>query len=104
MRCLTVPALLLALVAAVPGMAGEADRCPLLVTVDDLPIAAGGLHPDPAERRRITDGLLAALARHGIRAVGRHRGLGTGQLLSRRRPRRVGGRPLVAQRHGRQRR
>ena len=34
---------------------------PLLVTVDDLPIASS-LHPDPAERSRITDGLLAALA------------------------------------------
>jgi uncharacterized protein (TIGR02246 family) len=43
---------------------------PLLVTVDDLPIAAGSLHPAPAERRRITDGLLAALGRHHVPAVG----------------------------------
>jgi peptidoglycan/xylan/chitin deacetylase (PgdA/CDA1 family)/ketosteroid isomerase-like protein len=43
---------------------------PLLVTVDDLPIAAGRLHRDPAERERITRGLLGALAKHRIRAVG----------------------------------
>jgi peptidoglycan/xylan/chitin deacetylase (PgdA/CDA1 family)/ketosteroid isomerase-like protein len=42
---------------------------PLLVTVDDLPIASG-LHADPAERRRITQGLLAALAKHRVPAVG----------------------------------
>ena len=42
---------------------------PLLVTVDDLPIA-GRLHSDAAERRQITDGLLAALARHHVKAVG----------------------------------
>ncbi len=43
---------------------------PLLVTVDDLPIAAGKLHPDPASRAAVTDGLLAALRKHGIHAVG----------------------------------
>jgi len=43
---------------------------PLLVTVDDLPLAAGSLHPDPAERERITRDLLAALERHGVPAVG----------------------------------
>jgi uncharacterized protein (TIGR02246 family) len=42
---------------------------PLLITVDDLPIA-GRLHEDAAERRRITEGLLAALAKHQIQAVG----------------------------------
>ncbi len=42
---------------------------PLLVTVDDLPIASS-LHADPAERRRITQGLLAALAKHHVPAVG----------------------------------
>ncbi len=57
------------LILAVPEAAGE-QGCPLLVSVDDLPIAAGGLHPDPAERRRITAGLLDAMARHNIRAVG----------------------------------
>jgi uncharacterized protein (TIGR02246 family) len=45
-------------------------RRPLLVTVDDLPIAAGSLHQDPADRERITQALLAALARHRIPAVG----------------------------------
>jgi peptidoglycan/xylan/chitin deacetylase (PgdA/CDA1 family)/ketosteroid isomerase-like protein len=54
-----------------PYSASAGDQgCPLLVTVDDLPIAAGGLHPDPAGRQRITAGLLEALARHNIRAVG----------------------------------
>lgn len=45
-------------------------RRPLLVTVDDLPMTSARLHPDPAERRRITEALLAALARHGVTAVG----------------------------------
>lgn len=43
---------------------------PLLVTVDDLPLASGRLHPDPGERARITEELLAALGRHEIPAVG----------------------------------
>jgi peptidoglycan/xylan/chitin deacetylase (PgdA/CDA1 family)/ketosteroid isomerase-like protein len=43
---------------------------PLLVTVDDLPITALRLHPDPGERQRITGDLLAVLAKHRIRAVG----------------------------------
>lgn len=43
---------------------------PLLVTVDDLPVAAVSLHPDPAERERITRGLLAVLKKHHIQAVG----------------------------------
>ena len=48
-----------------------AESCrPLLITVDDLPVAAGNLHADPAERERITRGLLAVLAKHHIRAVG----------------------------------
>src|SRR6185436_542983 len=42
---------------------------PVLVSVDDLPIA-GGANPAPEERRRITRGLLATLARHHVRAVG----------------------------------
>ena len=45
-------------------------RRPLLVTVDDLPIASGSLHRDPADRERITQELLAVLARHRIPAVG----------------------------------
>jgi peptidoglycan/xylan/chitin deacetylase (PgdA/CDA1 family) len=43
---------------------------PLLVTVDDLPIAVGSLHAEPAERARITREMLDALDRHDIRAVG----------------------------------
>jgi peptidoglycan/xylan/chitin deacetylase (PgdA/CDA1 family)/ketosteroid isomerase-like protein len=56
------------LVLAATLLGTEAPR-PVLVTVDDLPMTRG-LHPDSAERRRITEGLLAALARHRIRAVG----------------------------------
>lgn len=37
---------------------------PVLVTVDDLPIGSGALHTDPAERERITRGLLDVLAKH----------------------------------------
>jgi peptidoglycan/xylan/chitin deacetylase (PgdA/CDA1 family) len=40
------------------------------VTIDDLPIASSELHPDPADRERITGELLAVLAKHRIRAVG----------------------------------
>src|SRR5262249_19672252 len=43
---------------------------PLLVTVDDLPLGSNRLHPDPAERERITRGLLDVLRRHHIQAVG----------------------------------
>jgi peptidoglycan-N-acetylglucosamine deacetylase len=43
---------------------------PVLITVDDLPITAPSLHPDPAERERITRGLLAVLKKHHIQAVG----------------------------------
>lgn len=48
----------------------ERDRRPVLVTVDDLPIALGRLHTDPQERERITNDLLDVLARHKIRAIG----------------------------------
>jgi uncharacterized protein (TIGR02246 family) len=64
---------LVALVAAsaagqdFPAVTGEH---PLLVTVDDLPIPSRRLHPDDAGRERLTRDLLAALARHHIRAVG----------------------------------
>ena len=54
--------LALLLAAAVPAR-------PILITVDDLPLSTG-LHRTPAEREAVTRGLLAALARHGIRAVG----------------------------------
>ncbi len=56
---------------AVSATAGGAPPGrPLLITVDDLPVAAGRLHADAAERARITSGLLAALARHRVPAVG----------------------------------
>ncbi len=69
-----VPLTLLAALAAVaappsPGTAAMPQR-PLLVTVDDLPISSARLHPDAAERERITRDLLATLAKHRIRAVG----------------------------------
>jgi peptidoglycan/xylan/chitin deacetylase (PgdA/CDA1 family)/ketosteroid isomerase-like protein len=51
------------------GAAGPAGRS-LLISVDDLPVAGGALHTDPAERARITEGLLAALAKHHVPAVG----------------------------------
>jgi peptidoglycan/xylan/chitin deacetylase (PgdA/CDA1 family)/ketosteroid isomerase-like protein len=54
--------------ASADAPARERTARPLLVTVDDLPIA--GKSPDPAERERITTALLAALAKHDIRAVG----------------------------------
>jgi uncharacterized protein (TIGR02246 family) len=56
-----------ALLAMAPVLAEER---PLLVTVDDLPLSAAQLHPEPAERERITRELLAILDQHGIRAVG----------------------------------
>jgi len=43
---------------------------PILITVDDLPIAADKLHRDPVERERITRGMLRALAKHRITTVG----------------------------------
>jgi uncharacterized protein (TIGR02246 family) len=50
-----------------PTLVGEH---PVLVTVDDLPIASGALHPDPADRERLTRGLLAVFKKHGITAAG----------------------------------
>ncbi len=52
-----------------PLAAPPASR-PVLVTVDDLPITPTRLHPEDAGRERVTRGLLNALARHRIRAVG----------------------------------
>jgi peptidoglycan/xylan/chitin deacetylase (PgdA/CDA1 family) len=60
----------LAALALFAGSAFGADRRPLLISIDDLPIAVGDLHADPAERARITDGLLAVLAKHHVPAVG----------------------------------
>ncbi len=66
------------IIAAFPGLGIGRDsiavkpeaRRPILITVDDLPIASGRLHVDPAERETITRDLLAALDRHRIKAVG----------------------------------
>ncbi len=63
-----LPTILLALAAPAPSGAPLPPR-PILITVDDLPIAAA-LHTDPAERERITRGMLAALAKHRVKAVG----------------------------------
>jgi peptidoglycan/xylan/chitin deacetylase (PgdA/CDA1 family)/ketosteroid isomerase-like protein len=52
------------------GAGGERPKRPLLISVDDLPVAGGDLHTDPAERERITGGLLAVLAKHHVHAVG----------------------------------
>ena len=61
-------------VAAAPAAAQDfpavSGTHPLLVTVDDLPIPSRRLHPDDAGREALTRGLLAALARHRIKAVG----------------------------------
>lgn len=69
MRQLTIGFMALALASCLTAN-GEETR-PLLVTIDDLPLtAAATLHPDPDERARVTEGLLAVLARHDVRAVG----------------------------------
>jgi peptidoglycan/xylan/chitin deacetylase (PgdA/CDA1 family) len=61
-------ALLLLASSALHG--AEGPRRPLLISIDDLPVAGGALHTDPAERERITSGLLGVLAKHQIHAVG----------------------------------
>ena len=70
------------LLSAAAG-AAQSGR-PLLVTVDDLPMGAGRLHTDAADRREVTEGLLAVLAKHQVQG-GRVRRLG--QREERRRPR-----------------
>ena len=65
----TAAALGLSLLAGSSLRAEPAGR-PILISVDDLPVAAGELHADPAERERITQGLLAALEKHHVHAVG----------------------------------
>ena len=61
----------LALIASLlVGSLNASAARPVLVTVDDLPIALGSMHEDPAERERITQDLLANFERHGIKAVG----------------------------------
>lgn len=59
---------LVLLLAALPLQAGSGR--PLLVSVDDLPFATARLHPDPAERERITRSLLDVLKKHKVPAVG----------------------------------
>jgi uncharacterized protein (TIGR02246 family) len=56
------------LLCAAPLAADE--RRPVLITVDDLPVASRRLHADPADRARITRDLLSVLARHHVPAVG----------------------------------
>jgi len=59
------------LTTSIFGLAVRADDArPLLVTVDDLPISSGRLHPDPQERMAITREMLEVLDKHGVRAVG----------------------------------
>jgi peptidoglycan/xylan/chitin deacetylase (PgdA/CDA1 family) len=72
-RMLSAIVLLAALLASSAiigaGGAGPAQR-PLLISIDDLPVAGDGLHTEPDERELITRGLLAALAKHHVPAVG----------------------------------
>ncbi len=60
---------LVTLIAWAGAVSAQPGR-PLLVTVDDLPVAGGALHRDPADRDRITGSLLAVLAKHRVPAVG----------------------------------
>ncbi len=59
---------LLVLSALLSAPSPNAGR-PILITVDDLPITSGVLGT-PKERKRVTDRMLAQLARHRIKAVG----------------------------------
>jgi uncharacterized protein (TIGR02246 family) len=67
-RLLCSAVLTFAFAVAMPAPGGTEMRRPVLVSVDDLPIAMR-LHAQPAERKAITQGLLAALAKHRIQAV-----------------------------------
>src|SRR5215207_11478418 len=67
MRKIKTALLLLALGAA--AHAQQPAGRPLLVTIDDLPISATRLHSDPAERERITRGMLDVLRKHKVPAV-----------------------------------
>jgi uncharacterized protein (TIGR02246 family) len=69
MRKALLPALLLAGVALAGPLSAQARR-PLLVTVDDLPVAAPKLHAEVADREQVTRRLLDILARHKVPAVG----------------------------------
>jgi peptidoglycan/xylan/chitin deacetylase (PgdA/CDA1 family) len=59
-------------VAGLPARGAEEGAAPrpIVITVDDLPIASGKLHSTPADREAITRGLLAALAKHKVPALG----------------------------------
>lgn len=70
MRRHLVVGMLASLATAALALAEAPPGRPLLVTVDDLPVAGGRLHRDQAERARITTDLLAVLARHRVPAVG----------------------------------
>ena len=60
-----------AVLACSAALAAAPAGRPLLVTVDDLPMGAGGrLHGSADERRAITERLLAVLAKHQVTAVG----------------------------------
>jgi peptidoglycan/xylan/chitin deacetylase (PgdA/CDA1 family) len=59
------------LLGALPSVAQEAsEKVPLLVTVDDLPMTRGSLHEAWEERVAVTEGMLAVLKKHDIKAVG----------------------------------
>ena len=69
MKLAKIPSLLLGLLLASTAHAQPPAGRPILVTVDDLPISSSRLHPDPAERERITRGMLDVLRKHRIQAV-----------------------------------
>ncbi|MGE0640582.1 MAG: SgcJ/EcaC family oxidoreductase [Thermoanaerobaculia bacterium] len=52
------------------AVATASEGVPLLVTVDDLPLTGGSLHATAGDREAATRGMLAALARHRVPAVG----------------------------------
>lgn len=55
---------------AAPTPAAPAPPRPICITIDDLPVANGKLHPDAADRKKLTEALLAVLRRHNIAATG----------------------------------
>ena len=55
--------------AGAASPAGATAGRPILVTIDDLPVASPKLHTDPADREEITRRLLAILAKHKVRAT-----------------------------------
>src|SRR5687767_12915077 len=65
----TIPLLLLVILLGAAAHAQPPAGRPLLVTIDDLPISATRLHADPAERERITRGMLDVLRKHKVPAI-----------------------------------